>query len=417
MLGAENVKSTAKLSSDLRDDVTFIFTTLERNEAAKRLIDSVRHYFPDLPIIVADQNHPNDAMRDYYSQNRVDVIWVPYDCGLSYARNRAVQTVSTPFVLIGDDDFIFTDMTDITAALSILCGDDNLGVVGGSIIDVYHDNKGIEYRALRRFECFLIHLDKWRTLVTIPIDYLAPQDRCIAGHTIYLCEMTLNWALFRTDLFVQGLGWDETIKINGEHEDFFLALKKKGAWEVAYFPGLQCEHSNITSPSYGGLRNRSSGRQAMAKKWGLDYHLQIGTGLRDFRRYHDIEDTQTNRSDLYSWDGLGASDHGHMPPKKYSYVRLWEDGHATAYEGAIDFADSKARRVMEDTKSELEARDRQIDMSTRQIDMLTRQIDMLNRQIDMFKMSLSWRITRPLRAMKSLFLFMVSTVTRSRTQT
>ena len=147
----------------------------------------------------------------------------------------------------------------------------------------------------------------------------------------------------------------------------------------------------------------------MAKKWGLDYHLQIGTGLRDFRRYHDIEDTQTNRSDLYSWDGLGASDHGHMPPKKYSYVRLWEDGHATAYEGAIDFADSKARRVMEDTKSELEARDRQIDM-------LTRQIDMSARQIDMFKKSLSWRITRPLRAMKSLFLFVVSTVTRSRTQ-
>ncbi len=46
---------------------------------------------------------------DIKSEHNLQVIKLPYDCGLSNARNELVNNVNTEYTLLLDDDFIFTE--------------------------------------------------------------------------------------------------------------------------------------------------------------------------------------------------------------------------------------------------------------------------------------------------------------------
>jgi hypothetical protein len=106
---------------------------------------------------------------------------------------------------------------------------------------------------------------------------------------VFLCDMPLNWGLLRRAAFSEELRWDERIKINGEHEDFFLNMKFNSSWKAAFFPGLVCDHESSRNSEYQALRSRQAGRQILAQKWGFKHHLEIGTGLRNYDDYLSFE--------------------------------------------------------------------------------------------------------------------------------
>jgi glycosyltransferase involved in cell wall biosynthesis len=284
--------------SPLEDKVTVVVTTIGRDESVKRFVTSVRNVYTDLAIIAADQNAPTEEMEQFYRSQRISVLWMPYDCGLSYSRNRALEQVETEYALLADDDFIFSEKTDIESAIRICDADPGVGFLGGSITDLQTGGHAKEERGLRRWEKFFLLSDQTRTLISIPIDHLPLMPREIAGHTIYACDMTLNWGLFRTAMYGKDVRWDEDIKINGEHEDFFLNLKTVTNWQVAYFPGLQCDHQPATNRAYRQLRRRTQGRQVFAAKWNLTHHLEIGVGLRDHRDYQRYAETPVHHPEL-----------------------------------------------------------------------------------------------------------------------
>jgi len=252
------------------------FVTMDRPTAAQRFVRSARRVFPDVPIYVADQSAVPGPMLEFYAAERVTVLPMPFDAGLSASRNALVDAMDVDYFALCDDDFVLGPATSFASAAEVLEEDRGLGVVGGMLHEL--DRSG---ERIRNWEMFFDHDDHHGRFTATPIYNYPALARRVAGRTIYACDAVLNFAMFRMAMFADGLRWDARIKINGEHEDFYLALKKRSHYGVAYFPGMAALHQPVQGHGrYATLRSRGEGRRAFMDKWGLTSHVEIGTGGR-----------------------------------------------------------------------------------------------------------------------------------------
>ena len=76
-------------------DLTIIIKTFERPHAVKRLFDSIRIFYSDLPIIIAD-----DSRNPITSLGDAKIITLPYNVGLSKGRNSLIDIVQTKYFLL-----------------------------------------------------------------------------------------------------------------------------------------------------------------------------------------------------------------------------------------------------------------------------------------------------------------------------
>ncbi|XP_070249881.1 beta-1,4 N-acetylgalactosaminyltransferase 2 isoform X4 [Myotis yumanensis] len=113
----------------LRDLVTIATKTFLRPHKLMTMLRSVREYYPDLTVIVADDSKEplkiNDSHVEYYS--------MPFGKGWFAGRNLAISQVTTKYVLWVDDDFLFTTKTKIEKLVDVL-EKTELDVVGGSVL-------------------------------------------------------------------------------------------------------------------------------------------------------------------------------------------------------------------------------------------------------------------------------------------
>lgn len=101
-------------------NVSIICATIERPDSVTRFINSVRKFYQDISIIIGDQSRDQTELAPFYKRNDVKCLRLPFDCGVAYARNECVKAVKTKFILLCDDDFVFTDQTDINIPLQAL---------------------------------------------------------------------------------------------------------------------------------------------------------------------------------------------------------------------------------------------------------------------------------------------------------
>lgn len=253
------------------------FATIERPQVAQRLIRSVRKYFPDLAIYVADQSRQVAAASGFYESQNVNLIRMPYDAGVTASRNRVALAIREDYFVLCDDDFVFGPQTDFHDALHILESCPEIGVVGGKLHDY-----GWGEESIRNWELFLEYDKKQKILFSIPIYELAPKARELGGIRYFLCDAVLNFALFRRSMFSDGVRWDEQFKSNGEHEDFYLNLKMNFPFLVAYLPTMVAYHHHPEEyrAYISRLRERSEGWKKFFEKWGLEQHIEFGLGVR-----------------------------------------------------------------------------------------------------------------------------------------
>ncbi|XP_006889386.1 PREDICTED: beta-1,4 N-acetylgalactosaminyltransferase 2, partial [Elephantulus edwardii] len=113
----------------LRHLVTIATKTFLRPHKLRTLLQSIRQYYPDLTVIVADDGKEplkiNDSHVEYYT--------MPFGKGWFAGRNLAISQVVTKYVLWVDDDFLFTSETKIEVLLDVL-EKTTLDVVGGSVL-------------------------------------------------------------------------------------------------------------------------------------------------------------------------------------------------------------------------------------------------------------------------------------------
>lgn len=238
-------------------DVTAIIKTFLRDDCLFDCVESLRKQYPDMPVIVAD-----DGRESVERENRLEALGVeryiqlPFDSGLCAGRNAMLSHVSTPYFLLGDDDFYYSHNAKLENLRSLM---EVADIAGGTLLQ-----NGI----LRNYECNFVPLpDGAMWYQEIERAYALHRDVRYTPS-----DLTLNFFIGKTDRVRAMGGWDENIKISFEHEDFFLMVKKAGL-KVVYCPDAFAYHRVGTpdSDEYRKYRFRRADYAYFFKKWGFPY--------------------------------------------------------------------------------------------------------------------------------------------------
>ena len=124
-------KPTTSQQKELAQKVTFIFKSFERQGMAKRLYKSIRKYYPDVKIIIADDSKRHLEIED----NNLEIIQMPFNSGLSAGLNRALERVKTPYVIRMDDDMLLTPFSNFNRHLEFLESDGRVDLIAISFIN------------------------------------------------------------------------------------------------------------------------------------------------------------------------------------------------------------------------------------------------------------------------------------------
>ena len=98
------------------ENVTFLYKSFQRQRLAKRLYRNLQRYYPGVRVIIADDSEkPLDL-----SGPGLEVVQLPFNSGLSYGLNRALEKVTTPYVVRLDDDELLIPISGIHKQLVFL---------------------------------------------------------------------------------------------------------------------------------------------------------------------------------------------------------------------------------------------------------------------------------------------------------
>lgn len=248
-------------------EIAIVVNTFMRDEALKAFIKSVEAIYPNdwYKFYIADQGFTNIEKDKYYNtlkQKGHFVTYLPFNCGLSFARNYLVSRVIEPFIFIVDDDFEFTNKTNPSNFIRILLHDPSIGVVGGQLEN--HEN-------------YTYNLELNKTQGSL---HYCPVNKKTINYTrsthlqtsipYFLSDIVLNFALFRTEVF-KDIKWDDQLKLS-EHTDFYLRFKNT-LWKVSFTDAVTAIHKKDRHDEiYRKLRgetNSDLGKNLFLKKWGL----------------------------------------------------------------------------------------------------------------------------------------------------
>ncbi|XP_069089611.1 beta-1,4 N-acetylgalactosaminyltransferase 2 [Pleurodeles waltl] len=108
--------------------VTIVTKTFLRYQKLNNLLKSIHKYYPNITIIVADDNDQPEKIQE----PNVEQYFMPFAKGWFAGRNLAVSQVTTKYFLWVDDDFIFNEKTKLEQLVDVL-ESTNLDLVGGNV--------------------------------------------------------------------------------------------------------------------------------------------------------------------------------------------------------------------------------------------------------------------------------------------
>lgn len=246
-------------------DVTVVVKSFLRFDCLRRCLDSLRFFYPGLPVIVVDDSlQPGESHTDpdaIYCRERPGVHWIelPFDSGVSAGRNAGVEAVRTKLVWLIDDDHVITDETRLSALLDVLNADRKVQLVCGVIREVSRGHDGAT-------------ASNWAADLALNGGVLSgiplrrPWQETRDGTWYRRADRFINMFLAPRDV-LQRCPWGAEHKIAGEHLDHVLRLWDAGIG-VAYTPNCIAGEINANSAAYRAFRCRSSERQA-EERWGV----------------------------------------------------------------------------------------------------------------------------------------------------
>lgn len=244
-------------------NLTAIIKMFLRDEYTFNCIRSLKTFYPDIKILVADDGYHSEEKDRKMTELGVDkYIKMPFNSGLTKGRNLLTKLVETDYVLIGDDDFTYTKDTDLEKMLKLTYVADLVGGVvrvGDSIrhyegfINRSEDGKGLIYTALEQD-----NFSEYQGIKYKP------------------CELTFNFFVAKTEIFNR-VSWDENIRISYEHSDFFLTCKENGV-KVVYTPDSIVNHRSEDieiSDEYKVFRDGRDAKDYFLSKRGFTYAVDM----------------------------------------------------------------------------------------------------------------------------------------------
>jgi len=244
------------------NDSTLIVTAFNRPNELEACVASIRAFYPKLRIIVSDNGkHFKESRKKLERQYKCRYLQLPFDSGVSYSKNMALDQVETKYAIIIDDDFIFTEKTKLEKMKAVIDSDPSVGVVGGCPV-TSSGKVGTSGSTLR--------IDREHGfLVRRPIE--DPDWKEINGIKYFYADFIRQFLIIRN---VPELRWEERMKIRGLHLYFFLKIKWDERWRVAYVPEVTVLHDRARpSPEYFEYRKRCGAWKVLHEITGIKYGI------------------------------------------------------------------------------------------------------------------------------------------------
>ncbi|XP_059004233.1 beta-1,4 N-acetylgalactosaminyltransferase 2 isoform X2 [Mustela lutreola] len=221
----------------LRDLVTVATKTFLRPHKLMTMLRSLREYYPDLTVIVADDSKEPLKIND----NHVEYYPMPFGKGWFAGRNLAISQVTTKYVLWVDDDFLFNNDTKIEVLVDVL-EKTELDVVGGSVLGNVFQFKLLLEKS-QNGDCLHRRPGSFRPLDGFP--------RCVVTSGV------VNFFLAHTER-LQRVGFDPRLQ-RVAHSEFFI--DGLGSLLVGSCPEVIIGHqarSPVTDPELAALEKTYS---------------------------------------------------------------------------------------------------------------------------------------------------------------
>jgi len=245
------------------NNTAILVTTFLRDDCLFRCINSIRKYYPDIPIYVGDNGDPTQEKRDFCSKHQCKLLELPFDLGVAGVRNESLKLIPEKYeyIIICEDDIVFTKNTDLDKWYQILQEDPEIGIVGGLL----RRGNGAE----QHYEA-----NTWIENGTHYIEKIQNPDWKTTGNVKYfLCDLILNVFMMKRKVW-KDCQWDAQFKTAFEHSDFFLRIKYDTQWKVAYTPDMWMYHKDgIQTGRYNSFRKRPVGWQLFGKKWNVKFSV------------------------------------------------------------------------------------------------------------------------------------------------
>jgi GT2 family glycosyltransferase len=246
----------------LERDLTAVVKTFQRPEALRRLVGSIRRFYPDVPVVVVDDSaepfEPPPEGVTRYCHLAFNSL------GVSAGRNYGVRQVETPYTLICDDDMVLGAKTDVAKMLRTV-QTTRFDVVSCRWLD--HEPWRSIPRGYRRYEGTLDVEDG------VLVHRLGATRGEIGGLPVF--DIVHQFFVAPTEL-LRASPWDEGFKVAGEHVDFFLRLKEAGVL-CTRLPDATVYHRPQLPAGYASFRaDTAADKRRLNEVHGVDSYVTVG---------------------------------------------------------------------------------------------------------------------------------------------
>ena len=242
-------------------NVGILITTFERDKHLFDLVHSIRKYYDEIPIYVVDQGKSDDDKEKFLLNYGCDLIQIPWDSGLSLARNIGMKIMKENYAVLCDDDFVFTKNTKLERWYELLQSLPEVGIAAGALKQrdrEWHYEHELELKEDRYIIKDFKKID-WKNYKGIPYFYT---------------DLCLNFFMIKKQAWRENK-WDIDYKVIQEHIHFFLSMKFNTKWKVIYTPKVMARHNKIhTGDEYDEMR---ASKQRKRRSWNIFYRK---TGIR-----------------------------------------------------------------------------------------------------------------------------------------
>ena len=236
-----------------KSEIAVGIKTFLREATLFKALDAIEKYL-QLPhrLYIADDGEASVKKEYRYQQlenKGHEIIKLPFNSGISVGRNEVIKKAIEDYILIMDDDIALQDSTSIIKMKNILDANDDIGICSGMLFSENGDYMASEkYQKGLRFE-----IDRGMLLRHPSINKIHK-----VGDAFYVyADQVVNFFLAKRAVF-DDITWDNRIKVEWEHLDFFLRLKET-KWKVASCINSKATHLNsLHDPNYNYYRRSSS---------------------------------------------------------------------------------------------------------------------------------------------------------------
>ena len=254
--------------------VTIFIKSFLRHGLLAECLDGIACNLPECEVLIVDDSFEKttstDKITDPYGNT---VLYMPFDSGFGAKSNEMTAHLTTPYVLIGSDDFDF-DADGCQSVIKMLLEENpEFSIASGRV-------NGNPYESM--FQFGYASGDRVRE---IPGHYGEFRSHP-SGLAYCPTDLTVNFSLIRSSILGFGpkqVHWDSDVKIGGgEHGAFFLDVYWAGH-RVCYVPGANINEipadPRKVDPRYASFRQRASqpGRICLARRGIKHYGLADGS--------------------------------------------------------------------------------------------------------------------------------------------